>query len=217
MTRRSLAMLTCAALLSSTLPNKPANADARPKNASLALSIDTVRTTINEDGSLSRSRRSSRQFRDPSGQVRTEQGSLVTIKTKHSVIMLDVAKKTAVRFSRAIESSPEKPPRLPDGTYPLEKVYERSLGERLVNGQLCEGVLLDLKLPPQVQQGSNAHVVREIWTSKELGIPIQHITRNELTNEITVQTSTLLHGEVISQDHFEIPAGYSLVEREIQN
>jgi hypothetical protein len=178
----------------------------------LTLSVETVTTRHKADGTLHRTRHVERTFRSVDGRTRIEKGKSILLRDpgRNQIIILNRDARTATILNR--DKAQAFNGNRAAGPLPLDKVSEESLGERVAGGFLCVGTRMKLRLPRQVSSDGE-YIIREVWRSRQLGVPMLTIVEDGRNRDITVQTSRLLSNEEVSSSLFEVPADYSTSTR----
>lgn len=155
-------------------------------------------------------------YRDSSGRVRRD----TTIQSRTMITIFDPVAGYVVRLdpstSTAVKSAlPSPPPTPPSGNPPQGPgtVTTTDLGSKTIAGLVATGTRTTMTIPAGAIGNSQAiQVVRDVWTSTQLEIPVLVTSTDPQRGTSTMQMTSATLGEP-DASLFQIPASYTVSSR----
>jgi hypothetical protein len=193
-----------------SMPSMPSMKDVVPVQATM----ETV--TKSASGATSTV---SKYFRDAQSRTRIEQGPMASINDPQTgkSALLNLKNKVAIPQMPQMPQMPKMPqmpqmpkmpqmPQMPQMPKPPEMQQTADLGEKFINGIKAQGKQFTSQIP-----GSPQPMKMEVWTSKELQLPIQSTITDPKSGATSImQMKDIVPHAKIDPSMFKIPPDFKI-------
>lgn len=161
-------------------------------------------------------------YRDSQGRTRMETGRVVVINDPVAGVtyLLDTEKKIAhktehqkIRLQAAAPTSQITKDLTSNAGRPSAETKE--LGERMIDGVLCEGKQVATEIPVNVRLGNRQPIKSkmEVWMAKDLHLPVLMMADNPLSGKSIQRFKNIRRGVEPDPNLFRVPDGWQVLEQ----